>query len=277
MADDVDIIIITAEKRNGSSGLSSAQYDFIRLRDQQNRQPTIWQPPAGSGTPYKSEPASSNTGDGETITVNIELNNSANEAEATKAAENILKALVEIEAALKALDPNTQVQWFSGGEMMTAAEALNELANTVFVIDDSTNYGNGGLGTADRGADGAPNTVILNFDAFDGDGGDYADPNYIDNQGVVAMMLHELGHVTAQGENFDELSRRTYILQNGSDAGYNFSEYWFNNEAYVYDFAKQFSSAMGTDIGQFWGALSPNFTGGAVHPAQIAQDQGPNP
>lgn len=192
MPDEVEnIIVVTAEKANG--GGSGVRYDFRRMVDQQNRQPSNWQP-TSPPPPYDSDPAPGEPG--AAASVNVQITDSANEAEAIKAAENIAKAVTEIRAALEGLAPSTSVQWFSGGETMTAAQALSELNNTIFVVDDTTNYGNGGLGTAERGLSGAPNTVTLNFDAFDGDGGDYADPNYTNNQGVVGMMLHELGHVT---------------------------------------------------------------------------------
>lgn len=269
-----ETIIVTAEKSNGGSG--GVRFDFRRFVDQQNSQPSGWRPTT-SQPPYGSDPATGSPG--ASASVNIQLENPANEARALKAAENVAKAVAEIRALLERLAPDTRISWFNGNDAMTAAEALAELNNTVFIINDVTDYRNGGLGAASRGENGSLNSVKLNFDAFDGSGGDYADPNYADNQGVVGMMLHELAHITKQGDQFYTLSRRNYrrVTEDPAFENYNFSDFWYNNEAYDYDFAKNFAAALSLDISQLWMQLEPEFRVPPRYPAEIAQDAGPNP
>lgn len=86
---------------------------------------------------------------------------------------------------------------------MTAGGILAEMANTQYIISETAQYNNGGFGTAERGVNGAPNTDTLYFEPFDGDRewkginyNDYADVNYIRAEGMVGIMLHEIGHMT---------------------------------------------------------------------------------
>lgn len=180
-------------------------------------------------------------------TVKVSVSNSSNLEAAKRAAENIARGLATLEAELEALPPNTPVNW--DGETMTASQALNVLNTTTWVVSDQSNFSNGGVGGADHRTD----TVTLNYRYFDGvidpgHQGDYAHPNYQNDQGLVGILLHEVGHMSDLGADRDNRSRENYNLEHGSQAGYQNSDYFRNNEEFASNFAVAAANAFGMNL-----------------------------
>lgn len=95
----------------------------------------------------------------------------------------------------------------------------------------------------------------LNYEFFDGDNGDYASPLYSSMEGMVGILLHEMGHMTADGKAFDTRSHH-YFLQEQQRAhdfsqSYANSIYWSNNESYANSFAQTVAGAIGADINEW--------------------------
>lgn len=247
------------------------------MLNQQNRQPSPWYPSdKNRPPPYKQEPAPENPGASDPIAVNVDVDPENREA-AIKAAENVAKALTKIRDLLENMVPSAKIVWFAGGDEITVSEALVEINNTMFTIEDRGNYQNGGVGSAERGRDGRANAVNLNYLSFDGTGNDYASPNYVNGQGMVAIMLHELAHVTAPGNSFRNMSEAIYFAQYKNYNNWIGSPLWYNNERYAYNFAKSAADAMRFSIDQFWGNLQSTYRQQPVDPITLANDTGPNP
>lgn len=155
---------------------------------------------------------------------------------------------------------DTATVHFSDGRTISGYDLKNVWAHTTFDINDQ-NYNNGGVGAVE----GSLSTGFidhLNYAAFTG-AGSWADPNYVDLQGVAFTLMHELGHMTANGLDFSQRSWQQFHNEtHGYDWSiYNLSEYWYNNESYVNDFAHDLSLMLNIDTTQ----------------AQQAIDHGPYP
>ncbi len=77
---------------------------------------------------------------------------------------------------------------------------------------------------------------------------DYAYVNYTGMLGMMAIMMHEIGHMSSLGFQFDSESKAAYRREFGSYNGYGGSEYWYNNEAFSNDSALQANAAIGLDV-----------------------------
>jgi hypothetical protein len=181
--------------------------------------------------------------------VTIKLTNNANMQEALKAAGNILSGLNKLRADLKAVAPDKSVTF--SGKVMTRDEALNLLNKTTFTVTDVM-PSNGGTGSAEYDASGN-HRVSFHFESYDGDGiGDYAHPNYENQEGVVGIILHELGHLTQAGYEFNKLSFSLFSRENAElktpDRQFHESEYYPNQEARANDFARAVAYSFGVDI-----------------------------
>lgn len=170
----------------------------------------------------------------------------SNQDAANDAAENVARGIVRLRAELEDLNPNDLID-MGNGVTITVGEALETLNNARFILDDAPDYGNSGVGSAERGENGQPNEVRLNYAAFEGPGS-YADSNYVDDEGLVGILLHEVGHVTEQGAFHRNQSESLYALEHGSDAGYIGSDYFENHEKFANDFAYTAADAFGESL-----------------------------
>lgn len=214
--------------------------------------------PAGSGD---------QAGDNEfTAGVTVQVSDSDNQDEATAAAENIARALAELKGLLENMDPNTPISW--DGRSMSAADVLNYINNTAFIITDDANYNNGGVGAANA----ETNTDTLYYGSFDGIGdNDYAGINYVDDAGLKAILLHEIGHLSDEGNAYLQNSLDAYEREYGTRDGYYddgsrfHDQYSQNNEKFANDFAY----AVGNIIGANIGGVSLPYGTGAMDPEII--------
>ena len=179
-----------------------------------------------------------------TMAVNIDVDSSTHLPGAKKAAENLARALTELVDELEDVDPNASVSW--NGESMKASELLDVLTSTKWVVSDNPTYNNGGVG----GADALNNRVMVDYRAFDGDLNngtkDYAHPNYVDDAGLKAILLHEAAHVSDDG--YQRWSDS--IAYNRMDGGTNAS-FYADTSRYSYainleKWANEFAYAAGT-------------------------------
>lgn len=180
-------------------------------------------------------------------TVKIAITNSANLDEALKAAANVLAGIEKMKAQLGGLDLNTPLNL--NGKATTAGAELAHLKNINFVVTDGDFSKNGGVGGAQYNENGGPHTVSLHFESFDRDGTkDYAHPNYTHMQGLIGIIAHEMGHLSAEDDAFRDRSERYHWLENIRDI----TKLEFKDGAYftgVEAWANKYSSDLAAGVG----------------------------
>lgn len=180
-------------------------------------------------------------------------------AAAQNAANNLSKAIIDAEIYLQSVPPNTIIKFGPALQyQITAGEVLAILQKSTFLITD-LNYANGGFGKAD----GVKFIDEINYRIIDGMPevglNDYADPNYQNGIGMFTLLLHELGHMTPAGVQFNSNSRGTFYSDPYRPPGsYEYSDYVFNNEAFVNNFALNAGTAIGRDTS----TVASTFAGG---------------
>lgn len=188
-----------------------------------------------------------------TAAVNVRVSNATNQSAAETAAKNVARVLAEIEAELAPEPPNTVHRWGPNGDSMTSGQILQVLRTTTFVVSDQSNYGNGGVASADY----VSHTDTLNFSAFDGivgpgETGDYASPSYVNDAGLRAILVHEIGHLSAAGYAFHQQSVGLFHQEHGNNANYYGTldpAYTRNEERYLNDFSASVRQSFGWDAG----------------------------
>lgn len=189
--------------------------------------------------------------EGKINSVAIRINDLANTDQALKAAVNVLEGAQKYEKALLSLsDPYRVVS--INGELTSASQKLDQLRKTEFEIVDRY-YDNGGVGAALKGGGNNGNDkVSLHFESFDGDGlADYASSRYSDSQGILAVIGHELGHLSPAGIRFREESFEFYqqeSLQKAVPSSYQDTTYHVNNEAFAHAYSKGLADAFGINL-----------------------------
>ncbi|MDJ0278980.1 hypothetical protein QLH51_19545 [Sphingomonas sp. 2R-10] len=144
-----------------------------------------------------------NPADGEVaVKVNVSLTNSANQAKAIDAANNIAEAVATIIAAASKLPASTVIP-LPNGTRITAGDLLTQIKGTKFVVTD-IQQSNDGVGSADR----STMTDTLYFASFaEGTGAKaYTQSGYL-GYGVIGIILHEVVHMSVAGyQNFQNSS-----------------------------------------------------------------------
>lgn len=164
------------------------------------------------------------------------------------------RALFKVMAKLNDLPPGEIVQW--GDKQLTAGQILGVLQNTDFRFTDNSSFGNGGVGEARPGVNGGRNTVTMDYRFYDGDmsnngsHGDYGASTYTNDAGLIGILMHDLGHLTSHGIDFNSKSNLYHRKQYGSDVSFAGYEYWENNESFVHSFSASLAAELNFDISQ---------------------------
>lgn len=236
-------IIVTGKRYNSTDGSYTVQSNLTSYT-------------GGGGNVYTgggNTASNPSTPSEHTASVNVHVTNSSHYGQAVDAATHIADALTLIEDLLDKSPANAQFYW--DGIVYTPAQLRAEINNTQFIVDDQASYSNGGVGSAERGQNGNPNVDHLNYWAFTGaNASGYAAPGY-GGQGVAAMLLHEIGHMTEAGLNQSYENNRVYIADYGPSAhAYNGSLYWQNNENFAHDLQAA-AQAMGLNVSNYESAV----------------------
>lgn len=211
------------------------------------------------------------------VNVNVNITNSSNEAKAKEAAQNIAAAVATIvDAALK-LPPNTSITLPSGGTI-TVGDLLNDLKATKFIVTDNPNLGNNGVAKADHTA----MTDTLYFAQFvEGAGPTSYSNSGWQGQGIIGVILHELGHLSAGGyanaineiNRFNnEMSIRKIPPVQRDFYGSDGADYNFDNESYAQGYASNAASVLGLDISILTNAYETNGQVGQFRGAEAVFD-----
>lgn len=198
------------------------------------------------------------------VAVRVNVDDSSNRSRAEAAAKILVKAISREIARLGTANPATVIQ--IGDKNYTVGAILGDLLNTEFTVTDRTNFGNNGVGQALRGADGFPNTDLINMNAILDQ---YGASTWIDGEGMVLLVYHEMGHISAVGHEFfisnvDYYSREPDGIR-APDCYLPPTDYSINLEA----FANDFKNALGTELGMATGPNPPDNTVGHRDPADI--------
>lgn len=181
----VDIVVIGRLVKNDAGGASYASLYYQGSSTGGNQVVGDYVMPGAGGT------------DTVTIAVNVEVDSDSNLEGGKKAAANIARALAKLKDELEGIDPNANVTW--NGESMKSSDLLEILNTTKWVVSDNPAYNNGGVGSADA----INNRATVDFRLFDGDltngVNDFAHPNYVDDGGLKAILLHEAAHLSDSG------------------------------------------------------------------------------
>lgn len=281
MAGDTPDVVVTAHMRN--HGFNAWYMDVDRSRSSE----TVFKDYLPTNpTSMGFTPISGNANDdGVAASVNVDVpENSPHFAEALKAAQNLATNLARLGTLLNDLPVNQQIHW--GNRTMTVGQAIGELSNTQFVISDQNTSGSGGVGSAVAGQGTNKNVDTLYYESFDGDDdayvlqdgttttADYASPNYLNGEGMMAIILHELAHLSDAGFDFNSSSLANFRRETGSYNNFSNSEYWSNNEAFANDFANNLASAFEGDLGSQVSSVTSRMAGSDswVEPSQIFND-----
>lgn len=189
------------------------------------------------------------------VKINVNVTNAANTEKAKEAAQNIAAAVATIIAEAQKLPPNTPIQ-LPNGTSTTAGQLLSDIQATKFVVTDNSNFGNGGVGSADR----ATMTDTLYYASFaEGTGRPSYTNTVWSGQGVIATILHELGHLSAQGaanflsENskFNQEMAARKIPHAAGDFYSLGSDYAKDNEAFAHGYTLAVSAALQINISTY--------------------------
>lgn len=205
------------------------------------------------------------------LNVSVRVKVSSNAEKAREAAKNVAEALgVIIEAATK-LPSNTQIA-LPDGKTTTAGQLLSDIKNTKFVITDVANPANNkGVGGADR----ANMTDTLYFAAFvEGSGqSSYTNAQW-SGQGLVGILLHEMGHLSSAGNSVYNSERSKWAQENGKfKRNWRPDDFWTSNysndnELYQHGFALASAAALGIGLDKydtiFKGQYDPDHYRGAA-------------
>ncbi len=155
------------------------------------------------------------------IVVAIEKTSSASdEAKMIEAAQALIKA---IERAIRLLEAEARTRVVSVlGFGISVGALLDELMRTDFSVTDVLNFGNNGVGGAERIPLGR-NRDRINYQAIVGGRPDhptryYAHPNFANGEGMLALVLHEIFHLTQAGEDFLADSLQLWTSRGGTSA-----------------------------------------------------------
>lgn len=253
-----DTIVVTGQRIQTSDGTPSILYSSSTSGE--------------VGTSYQTtRQVDEQGGSGEqalTVGVKIEKTKSeTDQAKLTQAAQQLIKAIIEMTEALQLADPNGIIT--SVGRMMTVGEMLDTLMNTQFTVTDRTDFNNNGVGSAQRGTDGGPNIDIINYEAIVGGPGGigYGDASYPENSGMYALVLHEAAHMTAAGAEF--FKRSVEVARADATVGGQFygTEYATNLEAFANSFMTRTSNAAGVNLF----GIRPGSSADPVSPESIYQ------
>lgn len=236
---------------------------------------TFWNATTGTvGISFKTtRQVDPNGGDGSgdpELTVSVKVQKTKDETDQAKlqtAAQQLIKAIIEIVEALQLADPNAVITTL--GRTTTAGAMLDTLMNTQFTVTDATGFNNNGVGTAQHGLNGAPNTDVINYEAIIGGATNgYADPGFPDNSGMHALVLHEVAHMTTTGYEFWQRSLQIFNADR-TVAGGNFynTDYATNVEAFANSLMNQAASASGVNLH----GVSPGTSAAPVSPESIYQ------
>lgn len=151
-----------------------------------------------------------------------------------------------------------------------AGQLLTDVKTTKFVVTDDPSYGNGGVGSADR------NTMTdrVYFGAFaEGTGqNSYSNAGWL-GQGVVGIILHEIGHISAAGfANFGaersrwnrEMAERK-IPHSPADFYSLGADYSFDNESYAHSFTTASAGVLGINLGTYDSGMRSGGTVGKLY------------
>jgi hypothetical protein len=205
-------------------------------------------------------------------TVNADLTgDTAKDDQIKDATTNVTMALGKVEALLTSIPANTVVTW--DGKSMTAGALLTELHNTVFTVGDyQSSITNGGVGNAIHNVNGT-NTDQLDFRGFTGPAS-YAAPTYANQQGLVGILLHELGHLSNEGYANLQSEFSFYKREFGQNADFYTStvahhqDYHADDEKFANDFSRAFATATSFSLTGY----NPTYGYGASGAGNIFQD-----
>jgi hypothetical protein len=162
------------------------------------------------------------------------------------AAQRWLEAVALIDAAVRRADPDTVFPNPFGN--LTAAQLGVEIPRTDIEIVNEVEFGNRGVGAAQRGNNGARNKDVLGRGGVEG----YYRATG-DNRGVVAQALHEFAHLTKPGFAFFDRSvglHRTYARKRSPGLNFYAGRFAENLECYANDLMLAFAEGLNIDLGR---------------------------
>ncbi|WP_440979760.1 hypothetical protein ACQHGV_05695 [Sphingomonas pseudosanguinis] len=187
-----------------------------------------------------------------TASVNVLVDDPNNREKALEAAKNVAAAVAQIIEGGSKLPYDTLIP-LPNGKTMKVGDLVNLAKSTKFVVTDRqppANRLNGGVGSAD-----APNkTDTLQFGSFvEGlEFNTYSAPGY-QGQGMLGIMLHELGHMSPEGyANFlleSKAHTREITVHRLPQNPFRNSDYHKDNEAFAHQFAISAGRVLNIELG----------------------------
>lgn len=225
---------------------------------------------APSGTQFYTPRQVDESGQGEdanfqdAILATVSVTDPRNQASAVAAAKKLLTAISKLKNDLIGKE-NLYV--VVHGRTYSVASLIESLGNTQFIITDQSNFNNAGVGAATYNP-GGQNTDVINFQSIlSGYGAD----SYQNQEGLTALLLHELAHLTALTDQFRQLSVNLWSSEPPARRGANFytTEYATNLEALTNDVMLAIAAAASLDITTSVGPVIPGGYQNAVEPSAI--------
>ena len=200
------------------------------------------------------------------MTVSISCS-AANRNGCIEAGKRLLEAVKRVRDKLVASSGTVTIL----GRNISMADLVADIDNTNYVVTDQTAFGNNGVGSAARGSGGAPNTDTINFQAIIGGGNPpfgYS-VGYPNGEGMNAITLHELVHMSLTGTNFFNGNVTAYdaaVINNTVTGPFYGSRFGNNQEAFVNDALVAIGNLTGIAIDAGQGPIRPGGYANAVEP-----------
>jgi hypothetical protein len=193
------------------------------------------------------------------VNVRVTLTNTSNTAKAQEAAQNIAAAVAAIVAEATKL-PSSTVISLPGGKSTTVGNLLDDIRATKFVVTDNANFGNGGVAAADKGT----MTDTLYYGAFaEGTGMNSYSNSHFNGQGVIGIILHELGHLSTAGDSnyaaeYAKFGREQAERKTGNTAFFG-SNYSTDNELFSFGYGSSVAATLSIPLSTFTGLATASY------------------
>ncbi len=220
---------------------------------------------SGSGAPTPAYQGTSTAGHHEVKTYLTNPNDQTVKSQVQAAAEKLALAIAKVDDAFSHADQGATIYTPSGAMTVGQLKALWDRVSFQVTDQKQVDFHNGGVGQIASDGRGGFNDVI-SLDAFNvrtGGTGGYDSPNYQDGEGLVGLILHELGHVVPNAKAQYDKGFGFYRSETGdsSGAGFSGSEYWVNNERWANQTEQNVSTVLGTNTGAYDAAVAATLIG----------------
>lgn len=207
-------------------------------------------PPMHPGFDPGSHPGGGGGGSDPNLAYSISVRVHVTNPDHLTAAEEAARALIRALAKLKTDSQNNPSATVTiDGLTFSLSDIVTQIGRTNWTITDASYTDTNGVGAATFNPTGQ-SVDEISFSAIVGSSG-YDSPNYPNGEGMMALVLHELVHLSSNGLNLYNRSVAAWHLEGSGNTAYNLygGPYGANLERLINDIMVAVANAGGLDIG----------------------------